>query len=156
VQTCALPIYVHRCSVTPFGSLCSLLRGTQSTGVVGVVSRAASRGHEKIPSRVSERGEGRTALLVVAARPLVGGVRGLAARRAEGGGLGRDGLEGVAGDRGDKLLLDEAIEDRRDRHGTLVAADDPPDGPGGHLTNLPRGSTLGTTFTVPLFGPHVD
>src|SRR5690606_8514541 len=131
-----LDVDVHRCSVTPFGSLCSLLRGTQSTGVVGVVSRAASRGHEKIPSRVSERGEGRTALLVVAARPLVGG------------GLGRDGLEGVAGDRGDKPLLDEAIEDRRDRHGTLVAADDLPDGPGGHRTNLPRGPNLGTKCHV--------
>src|SRR5690606_32329714 len=53
-----LDVDVHRCSVTPFGSSCSLLRGTQSTGVVGPASRAASRGHEKIPSRVSERGEG--------------------------------------------------------------------------------------------------
>src|SRR5690606_26639394 len=93
-------------------------------------------------------GARRTALLVIAARPLVGGVRGLAARRAEGGGLGRDGLEGVAGDRGDKSLLDESLEDRRDRHGVLVAADDLPDGPGGHRTNLPRGPNLGTKCHV--------
>src|SRR5690606_31910480 len=105
-------------------------------------------GHTKTPRRGGSGGARWTALLVVAARPLVGGVRGLAARRAEGGGLGRDGLEGVAGDRGDKPLLDESLEDRRDRHGTLVAADDLPDGPGGHRTNLPRGPNLGTKCHV--------